>query len=173
MAAPDTASTLNSAVATGVGVTPIGKFYGMARNGAGFIQNLLPHKTCIGSDGKSLNVYNGAGQWVAAFLTPTHEYATADIGKKDYLGALGDMFGLRGQLKNIQEQRAGCQTVYLTPSDAASLPGLGDVPKSNVSKTDLALHEQANLTYVVGGTIVLAAALLTLIIVLNKKKSEG
>lgn len=112
--------TYNQVAEKVIGTTAWGQFYGIMKGAATMGQGAIPHSICISKDGSQIKVYNKiAGKVVGSFLTPTHEYVTKYLAKKQYGKALASTFGLFGQLTDIKEQReATCFTV--TPNEVIS-----------------------------------------------------
>lgn len=104
-----------------IGKTPFGKLYPLMRLAASIGEGAIPHKICVSADGREVTVYKGeAGKVVGAWLKPTHEYVTMYASRGEYGKAIASVFGIYGQLTQIQEQKkATCFTV--TPNQIVNL----------------------------------------------------
>lgn len=104
-----------------IGYTPFGQLYPLMKLASQTGQGAIPHKICIGADGRTVKVYKGtAGQLIGSFLKPTHEYITKYLSQGDFLKALAATTGIYGQIQDFQDQKnATCITI--TPNEIVNL----------------------------------------------------
>jgi hypothetical protein len=104
----------NKVAETVISKTAWGKFYGLMRMASKAGEGAIPHKVCIGKDGRILKIYKSqAGQWVGSFLKPAHEQAARDFSRKKYGRGLLDMVGFGSFLDAHDQKTAKC--IVVTP----------------------------------------------------------
>ena len=94
--------------------TAWGKFYGLMRGAAKAGEGAIPHKVCIGKDGRVLKIYKSVGgQWIGSFLKPAHEQASRDFSRKKYGRGFLDMIGFGSFIDAHEQKTAKC--IVVTP----------------------------------------------------------
>lgn len=96
--------------------TAWGKFYGLMRGASKLGEGLIPHKICIGKDGRILKIYKSvAGKWVGSFLKPAHEQAARDFSRKKYGRGILDLVGFGSFIDAHEQAKAKC--IEITPNN--------------------------------------------------------
>ena len=105
----------NKLAETVISKTTWGKFYGLMRMASKAGEGAIPHKVCIGKDGRILKIYKSkAGKWVGSFLKPAHEQAARDFSRKKYGRGVLDMVGFGSFLDAHDQMTATC--IIVTPN---------------------------------------------------------